>query len=517
MSDQTGGYVRKNATGGLLKIPVLQLFTEYSEGRLMKLIISLLTAAVAVPGTAFAQADDVKHRLQEFYQPDKVQTVHLQVAEADLQKMKTALPKRIYVPATFRWRDVSVGKVAVRYKGNSSSNPKQRHKRSFLVKFNEYEEEQRFLGVQRVSFDNAIQFGSLFSEPIMTGILRDQGITTHRCNYARIYLNGRFHGVYTNVERIDESFIANHLPDAEGGLYKCDLGGPACNLQFIGDDVAAYKKAFELKNRNAKEDLASLVDFIRTVNRVRKGDVAATFQSKIELDEFLRVTAVMCFSGAFDQLTGWNPHNYYLYHDRKLDRWRYLPWDLDVGFCEVAFGHIHVLEDWNAAWPVMPNGTPNPLLDGIAADPLLLARYREVAAEILEKYFTPEHLHRVIDARYALIRQDLQKDPFPHSRATSPDDRSYEEIVASMKTFMQKRYDSARQQLDAPGPRPEPKPRQNSSPSPELEARIQQMQRLVHLRMQRIGSLLQRGRMDEAQKLIEEMTEFLREPSPAEE
>ncbi|MEE2686435.1 MAG: hypothetical protein VYB09_08995, partial [Planctomycetota bacterium] len=134
----------------------------------------MLPVAVAFLGTAFAQADEVKNRLQEFYQPDHVQTVHLHVAETDLQKMVAALPKRIYVPATFRWRDVSISKVAVRYKGNSSSNPRQQHKRSFLVKFNEYEEQQLFLGLQRVSFDNGIQFGSLFSEPIITEILRDQ-------------------------------------------------------------------------------------------------------------------------------------------------------------------------------------------------------------------------------------------------------------------------------------------------------------------------------------------------------
>ena len=122
----------------------------------------------------------------------------------------------------------------------------------------------------------------------------------------------------------------------------------------------------------------------------------------------------------------------------------------------------------------------------------------------------------MIDAKYALIKKDLQKDPFPHGRVTNPNDRSYEDIVVSMKIFMQKRYDSARKQLDAPGPRPQPKPRRHTSPPPELEAKIKQIQRLVHLRMQRIGSLLQRGRSDEAEKLIDETTKLLRETSPAE-
>ena len=65
-------------------------------------------------------------------------------------------------------------------------------------------------------------------------------------------------------------------------------------------------------------------------------------------------------------------------------------------------------------------------------------------------------------------------------------------------------------------PRPQPKPRRHTPPPPEMEAKIKQMQRLVHLRMQRIGSLLQRGRSDEAEKLIDETTNLLRETSPAE-
>ncbi|MEI8342483.1 MAG: hypothetical protein WCH43_13240, partial [Verrucomicrobiota bacterium] len=65
-----------------------------------------------------------------FYQQDEVQSVHLSVAEADMNRMVAALPELIEVPATFRWRDVTVENVAVRFKGNSSSSPKQTHKRS---------------------------------------------------------------------------------------------------------------------------------------------------------------------------------------------------------------------------------------------------------------------------------------------------------------------------------------------------------------------------------------------------
>src|SRR5690242_9465179 len=73
----------------------------------------------------------------DFYRAHKVQSIHLGIAEGDMRRMLAALPERIYVPASFRWRDVSFEKVAVRFKGNSSSAPVQEHKRGFLIKFDE--------------------------------------------------------------------------------------------------------------------------------------------------------------------------------------------------------------------------------------------------------------------------------------------------------------------------------------------------------------------------------------------
>lgn len=344
-------------------------------------------AAAPEPSARGLAADKA---LADFYRREQVQSIHLQVADKDLQRMLAALPERIDVLASFRWRDVAVENVSIRFKGNSSSHPKQSHKRSFLIKFDKYDKKQRFFGLRQVAFDNGIQFGSLFSEPIITDILRDHGIQTHRCNYAKLYFNKEYQGVYVNVERIDQSFIDAHLPDKAGPLFKVDLGGPGANLQYLGDEPAHYAKAFETKSKSAKKEIVRLVTFIRWINQSEPKAFAKNFDSKLEADDFLRTTAILLLAGAFDQLTGWNPHNYFLYHDGKSDRWRYLPWDLDVGFCETAFGKIRVLADWNASWPVPTSGAPNPLLERIIADPQLLARYRKEARKILDKSFEPD-------------------------------------------------------------------------------------------------------------------------------
>lgn len=423
------------------------------------------TACVAAQAAQAAAAAADSELQSEFYAPDSVQEVHLTIAEDDLRRMHAALPERIYVPAEFRWRDQVIPGVAVRFKGNSSSSPQQRHKRSFLVRFDEYSKGTRFLGLRRVSFDNGVQFGSLFSEPIVTEILRDLDVPVHRCNYAKLYLNRQYYGVYGNVERIDDTFLQRQYGNADGILFKVDEGGPGGDLRPAGSDPDAYSRAFELKHGDSTLAYQQLLRFVQSVNTPARPGQAPAFLPDFETQAFLRITAVMLFAGAFDQLTGWNPHNYYLYCNPDGDRWHYLPWDLDVGFCELAFGKIHVLRDWHAAWPA-PGGHPSPLLEQLIASPQLLGEYRRVAAEILENYFEPQSLCGRIDQKYALIREALESDPFPHARATNPADSGYESIVQSMKQFVVKRYATARQQLADPGERPRQERPPEAEPQP---------------------------------------------------
>ena len=408
-----------------------------------------------------------------FYQPDQVQVIHLQVRDSDLDMMKSAVPRRIYVPATFQWGSLTVDDVGVRYKGNSSSIPGQQHKRGFLIKFNEFKKGRSFLGLHRVALDNGVQFGSLFSEPLITSILRDLGITAPRCNFAKLYVNGKYEGIYVNVERIDNVFVQQHFADGNGALYKVDEGGAGADwtpFSQAPEALAHSKLAFEPKSKAARRDARDVLELLAQVNQTPAEEFASVMETTIDMDALLQTMAVMLFAGAFDQLTGWNPHNYCLYNEPQSNRWHYLPFDLDVGFADNAFGQIPVISEWNAAWPI-PGGPRRPLIEHIVDDPQLLARYRQWADTILEKQFHPDVLLPRIDALYDRIKGDLASDPFPHRRATNPEDRDYESIVASMKDFVRHRYATARAQLDNPGLRPEivrnsPRPEQGPQPGP---------------------------------------------------
>ena len=57
-----------------------------------------------------------------FYLSSQVQVIHLQIHDSDLKKMKSALPQRIYVPATFRWGNQTIENVGVRHDQTSNTN-----------------------------------------------------------------------------------------------------------------------------------------------------------------------------------------------------------------------------------------------------------------------------------------------------------------------------------------------------------------------------------------------------------
>lgn len=418
------------------------------RGRAAFVVVGLLTALCRAVS---AEGEDASGR---FFDPAVVQTIRLEIATDDLARMQHALPGRISVPGTFRWNDEAAQRVGIRYKGNSSSPPAWPFKRSFLISFGETNAGQRFLGLRHVALDNGIQFGGLFSELLITEILRGVGVKASRCNYARVSLNGKPAGVYVNVERIDRSFLARHFASDRGPLFKVDEGGPGADFQFIGGAPAAYRKAFELHAGDDATAYRDLVEFIRALN-----DPAlppAELDRRLDVDAFLKTTAVLLLAGAFDQYTGWLPHNYYLYRNPSDGRWAYIPWDLDVGFADNAFGRIPVLEGWHAAWPAPVPGRP--LMERIVTDPGLLARYRKHARAILEAWFRPEVLVPELRGLYEQIRPALAEDPHPLRRATVPSDAGIEDGLASMEKFIRARYALAHAQLESPGSRPPPKP-----------------------------------------------------------
>lgn len=286
--------------------------------------------------------------LDDFFDRSVVQAITLEISPDDRQAMFDALPERVYVPATFIWGDTRLENVGVRFKGNSSSEPNAWWKRSLLIKFGEFVDGQQFLGLRRVSLDNGVQFGSLFSERLMSDILLSEEVITSRTNYAQVTINGEFEGLFVNVERIDKSFLESAFGNRDGVLYKNHLGGPGSDFSVL-QTLEEYGLSFEPKTHEDEADYSSLMELALLLRDTPDDELEQALEARFALEPFMKLMAVMMLSGAFDQYTGFNAHNFYIYDDPTSAHIHYLVWDLDVGFADNAFGQVPVIDGWDAS------------------------------------------------------------------------------------------------------------------------------------------------------------------------
>jgi len=284
-----------------------------------------------------------------------------------------------------------------------------------------------------------VQFGSVFSEPIITDILRQEGITTHRCNYARLYLNDKDYGVYVNVERIDESFIERHLPDAKGLLFKVDQGGPGADLKYLGDDPAAYARGVYAGDQIGEDGGAAVGGVIRMIKQAP----AAEFAAKLEREAGDRrvsadATAILLFFGGVRSTHGLEsaPISISITMGNRADSACYLPWDHGCRICVDK----RLWENQGAGGVergVAGGGGsgPTPLMERIVADPEF--------AEAISRG-GKDHLGEVLRAGTPLRgdRREVQVDrggfkdrSFPHRRITNPGDRDYGDNRRVDETF----------------------------------------------------------------------------------
>ncbi len=151
---------------------------------------------------------------QELYDTDRIPVIKIQFNTSDWSQKLDSLKSR-----GLKERLVAVveidGKrydgVGVRYKGNSSyKNPRKRNKQKlpFNLKANHVNKDQRFEGgYETLKLGNVFMDPSFVREAVSYHIARKY-MPAPKCNFAKVYINGDYIGLYSNVQSIDEKFLA---------------------------------------------------------------------------------------------------------------------------------------------------------------------------------------------------------------------------------------------------------------------------------------------------------------------
>jgi spore coat protein CotH len=312
--------------------------------------------------------------------------------------------------AAFRYTDVDVPAVAtvdgqtypevgVHFRGASSYMMiPEGNKRSLKLSFDLVHNGQnvggyRTLNLLNVNSDPTFVRGMLYSQ-----IARDF-IAAPQINYVRVVINGENWGVYQNAQQFNRDFLNDFFPSTSGARWKVP-GSPGGRggLEYLGDDVAAYKRIYEIKTRDDDARWAELIELTRVLNQTPPEQLEAALAPILDIDgalKFLALDVALVNSDGY-----WTrASDYNIYQDGD-GRFHIIPHDIN----EALSGNAQLdplvgLQD-----------ATKPLRSRLLAVPALRERYIGYVREIAESWLDWNRVGPRVEQYQALIEEDVMRD-----------------------------------------------------------------------------------------------------------
>ena len=234
-----------------------------------------------------------------------------------------------YIEADFDWETVHLTSIGVRFKGNSSYMSYNGFKKSFKLDIDEYITDQTVYGLDKLNLNNCFLDPSFVREKCAYELCEAAGLPTERTNYAAVYINGSYWGLYLLIEQYDQEFIESRFgPGEEGNLWK---GEPHGSLEYLGASEAAYYDDYELKTNEEVNDWSALVELTDRLENTSAADLQDTMHTQIDVNSAMAMIAIDNLVVNLDSYIG-RCVNYYFYH-RDLDsRFVFAKWDQNEAF-----------------------------------------------------------------------------------------------------------------------------------------------------------------------------------------
>ncbi len=277
-------------------------------------------------------------------------------------------------PVTLIWSDGvlpndTILNVGLRFKGNTSRFSK---KKSFKLSFNTFKSGRNFYDIEKLNLNGEHNDPSVIREKLFWDAMYKINAPALRCNYVKLFVNGRYFGLYINIENLDELFTQSRFGNSNGNLYKCYYGA---NLNYKGVNENLYKfsgtfcgktqRVYELQNNISIDNYQILADFINNLNNLPQDTLfASKIQKYFNVEGYLKILALEVASGHWDNYV-WNNNNFFLYENTYTNQIEYMSYDADN-----TFGIGWSSDDWATKNVYQFNSAQNrPLYSKILAVP----------------------------------------------------------------------------------------------------------------------------------------------------
>ncbi len=263
-----------------------------------------------------------------FYDLNTIQKIEINFSQSnwDYQLDTAKHGKDGYIIADWvKINGMQFNTVGVKYKGNSSYDSTYKKNPLHIELDNLIS--QSYQGIKDIKLSNGYADPSMIREVLSYQILSNY-MKCPRANFAQVYINNLYIGVYANTESIGKTFCSQNFNISGTTFIKCNpivLPTPVTksNLRYLGADSTAYFNLYEIKSTYGWKDLVSLCNTV-TNNQ-------SAIEEVMNMDRVLWMLAFNTALVNLDSYTGVFVQNYYLYKD-VTNRYNPIVWDLNMSF-----------------------------------------------------------------------------------------------------------------------------------------------------------------------------------------
>ncbi len=361
--------------------------------------------------------------------------LHLEVAPADMKALLADPHNDLWVQATLREvvgsSDLS-HPARLRLHGGSS---REFGKKSFRVELQQGHRllDGRWRAVLRAEFVDKSQLRNWLSLDLIRSAT---WLPASRARHVHLRLNHAYWGVMLDVERVDADFLQRVGLERNGSFYEGDppreLANPGANFTPLAS-MDLYRAVYIHHGGPWQHD--DLVVLVADVLQRSDEALAKDVDKIVAVDDVLVYWATMVLIQNADMVR----KNFYLYRgvDGPDQRWRLLPWDMDLSWGHLWTEENDIFEEAiftdQPLWIGHNTGGPfyNHLIDRLWKLPQWRARYLFLLATMVDTIFDPELLVPRIDAMACLIAPDVLAD-----RRKRADNAEWAQRVQEVRDFI---------------------------------------------------------------------------------
>lgn len=360
-----------------------------------------------------------------------------------------------YIPAQVIINGNVIDSAGIQFKGNSSYYNYPGNKKPFTISFDQYDSLQRFDGLKSVNLNNLYQDPSFMREKLFLDFLNQKGLYAPRANYAKLFLNGSYWGLYYISERVNKTFCKDRFGNNDGNLFKGDGNNAACaNLEYHGV-MSPYYNCYTLKTNATANDWNDLINLTYQVNTTTGSGFKDSVEKVLNTNSFIGAWAACNIFVDFDSYAFRFVHNYYLYHNTSSDKFEWISWDVSTSFGLDVPGSIPAMES-KSIYYIEPPVNYRPLANRMLNDSFYKGQFLLFICDFLND-FQPAILNPKIDSIYSLIKDAVYDDSLKMFSNSNFDNNININIQVNtitypgLKSFIQNRSTFIQQELDSLG------------------------------------------------------------------